>query len=55
MLTKVTKGQGYIFFPIRGQMGRKKKSAFEKEGKKSRMKKEEKRKKGKGKRKGGEK
>ena len=26
--------QGYIFFPIRGQMGREKKSAFEKEGKK---------------------
>ena len=26
--------QGYIFFPIRGQMGRGKKSAFEKEGKK---------------------
>ena len=43
--------QGYIFLPIRGQMGREKKSAFEKEGKKSRMKKEEKRKKGKGKRK----
>ena len=47
--------QGYIFFPIRGQMGREKKSAFEKEGKKSRMKKEEKRKKGKGKSKGGKK
>ena len=47
--------QGYIFLPIRGQMGREKKSAFEKEGKKSRMKKEEKRKKGKGKRKGGKK
>ena len=26
--------QGYIFLPIRGQMGREKKSAFEKEGKK---------------------
>ena len=26
--------QGYIFLPIRGQMGRGKKSAFEKEGKK---------------------
>ena len=36
-------------------MGREKNSAFEKEGKKSRMKKEEKRKKGKGKRKGGKK
>ena len=48
----IVTGQGYIFLPIRGQMGREKKSAFEKEGKKSRMKKEEKRKKGKGKRKG---
>ena len=35
--------QGYIFLPIRGQMGREKKSAFEKEGKKSRMKKQGKR------------
>ena len=26
--------QGYIFLPIRGQMGREKNSAFEKEGKK---------------------
>ena len=47
--------QGYIFLPIRGQMGREKKSAFEKEGKKSRMKKEEKRKKGKGNRERGKK
>ena len=55
MLTKITKGQGYIFFPIRGQMGREKKSAFEKEGKKIKDGKGRKMKKGKRNRKRGKK
>ena len=44
--------QGYIFLPIRGQMGREKKSAFRKRGKKIKDEKGSKKKKRKGKRKG---
>ena len=47
--------QGYIFLPIRGQMGREKKSAFEKEGKKIKDEKGRKKKKREGKEKKSEK